>query len=862
MKSILIALFSVAFSLPILTQFTDNFSDLDFTNNPTWSGDNADFQVTAGFELQLNAPAVSATKYLSTPSFAIDNASWEFVSRIEVNPSGSNYTDIYLVSSMADLTSSLNGYFVRVGGSSDEVSLFKQTGTTKTEIIDGTDGLVSLNDNIIKIQVTRTNAGVWELYSDTTTGFTGYSLEGSITENTHITSAFSGVSCIFTSTRSDKFFFDDFVVSGTAAVDTIAPSLDTIIVTSNSTLDVIFNEPIDLTSAQNLSNYNVNNGVGNPTIATRDAVDFSIVHLTFGTTFQTNVFHNLDVSNIQDIALNVLTLQGQPFIYYIPSIPSYREVVINEVIADPSPVVGLPDAEFVELYNTTNNKTFNLNGWTISDGSSTATLGNYILLPNSYVIICSSGDLGDFLFYTNIMGVSSFPSLNNTGDELFLKDDLSSDIDYVNYSSDEVYAGTNKEDGGWSMEQINPQLPCFNGGNWVPSNATAGGTPGLINSVYDTLPDTVAPMISRINVLSNSLIEVIFNESIDTGEIKISNMLINGGTSTGVSFTPIASNYSSIYVSVLPVLDTAIVYTYVLDSLTDCSGNRSMDSMDFVLANIPDSGDLIVNEILFNPYTGGYDFVEVYNNSEKYIDIYGWSISNESFYEDSILSHHVIYPGEYLAISENPTVVKMDYLTHNPNAFLQIEDLPSFNNDTGNVYLYYKLIEYSDHFRYKNEMHFPLLKDEDGVSLERLDFDRKTNDPGNWHSAAENIGFATPGLPNSQVNPTNFTGAELGLSPEVFSPDNDGFEDVLNITYELDEGGYIGNLIIFDSQGRRIKTLVDNVLLSTEGVFTWDGTTDEMTKARIGTYILFFEVFSATGEVKSIKKTCVVAHKL
>lgn len=513
------------------------------------------------------------------------------------------------------------------------------------------------------------------------------------------------------------------------------------------------------------------------------------------------------------------------------------------------------------MYNATTNKTFNLNGWQITDGSSTGTLGNYILLPGAYVLVCANSALGDFPFYPNKAGVSTWPSLNNTSDQLTLKDNLNNNIDYMNYDAQELYAGTTKGDGGWTIEQRNPKLPCFNKSNWAPSNNSNGGTPGAINSVYDTTPDVVAPKITEIYVLSNSQIQVVFNETVDPNEIKLANFFISG-LPTPISVNVLSPNNNSILVDISPVLDTALIYNLIIDSLTDCSGNLRTDSLQFVLANIPDSGDLIINEVLFNPFTGGYDFVEVYNKSTKYIDIYGWSVFNEAAFGDSILYHHVIFPQSYLVITENPTAIKMDYITHNPNAFVKVDDLPSFNDDEGNVYLYYSTSNYSDYFAYDEKMHFPLLRDDEGVSLERLDFNRKTNDAGNWHSAAENIGFATPGLPNSQLNPTNFSGAEVGLSPEIFSPDNDGYEDVLNITYEIEDGGYVGNINIYDVQGVKVKTLVDNVLLSTEGVFTWDGTTDDLAKARIGTYVLFFEIFSINGEVKSIKKTFVLAHKL
>ena len=361
-------------------------------------------------------------------------------------------------------------------------------------------------------------------------------------------------------------------------------------------------------------------------------------------------------------------------------------------------------------------------------------------------------------------------------------------------------------------------------------------------------------------VLSDSIIEISFNEGIDVMSLNISNIMIDNGK-TVTSFTS-NNNNDKIVCSISPVLDTAILYALEIDSLFDCSGNLGNSSGQFVLANQPQAGDLIINEVLFNPYTGGYDFVEVYNNSTRYIDIFGWSIANDSLYDDSIKSHVVLAPGEYLVLTESETNVKTEYITHNPAAFLQIDDLPSFNNDEGNVYLYYGVGKLSDYFSYNEDMHFPLLRDVDGVSLERLDFNRETNDAGNWHSAAENIGFATPGLENSQVNPTDIIDAELAVSPEIFSPDNDGFEDVLNISYSLEELGYVGNLVIYDANGRVVKTLVKNQLLSTEGIFTWDGTTDELTKARIGSYILFFELFNENGEVKSLKKTCVVAHKL
>ncbi|HEX5170780.1 MAG TPA: hypothetical protein VFW11_16515, partial [Cyclobacteriaceae bacterium] len=112
---------------PAFAQFSDDFSDGDFVSDPEWVGSTPRFVVASG-RLQLRAPAEAAQSFLSVSSTAINNASWEFLSAMDFNPSGSNYTRIYLTSDQADLSGSLNGYYVLIGGTSDEVSLFRQTG--------------------------------------------------------------------------------------------------------------------------------------------------------------------------------------------------------------------------------------------------------------------------------------------------------------------------------------------------------------------------------------------------------------------------------------------------------------------------------------------------------------------------------------------------------------------------------------------------------------------------------------------------------------------------------------------------------------------------------------------------------------
>ncbi|NJO87785.1 MAG: hypothetical protein HC831_01635 [Chloroflexia bacterium] len=160
-------------------------------------------------------------------------------------------------------------------------------------------------------------------------------------------------------------------------------------------------------------------------------------------------------------------------------------------------------------------------------------------------------------------------------------------------------------------------------------------------------------------------------------------------------------------------------------------------------------------------------------------------------------------------------------------------------------------------------MHFGLITDAEGVSLERIDPLKPTDDPDNWHSAASTAGFATPANQNSQfMQLADGIEDDIVIEPETFSPDNDGYEDVAFIRYKFNDPGYVANVSIYDAKGMLVKRIANNELLATEGEFSWNGLHENQTKARIGIYVIYFEVFNLQGVVKKTKKTCVLAGKL
>jgi len=193
---------------------------------------------------------------------------------------------------------------------------------------------------------------------------------------------------------------------------------------------------------------------------------------------------------------------------------------------------------------------------------------------------------------------------------------------------------------------------------------------------------------------------------------------------------------------------------------------------------------------------------------------------------------------------------------------IEPDNLPSLPDDEGIVIITDNKLNILDEFHYCEDIHFKLLNSGEGVSLERINSERPTNDPNNWHSASEDCNFATPGYRNSQHNEYEPGKKQITVNPEIFSPDNDGYNDYVNIFYRFDEPGCIASITVFDSKGRIIKRLVKNTLLGTDGVFMWDGINENNTRAHAGIYLIYSEIFDLNGKIYKFKNICVLALKI
>lgn len=1097
----IIAIFNYVYT-PSYSQLFDDFSDNEFSSNPKWSGNENDF-IVEGEILRLNADAVTSSSYLATESVISLEAEWNFTIKLDFNPSSSNYAKVYIMADSENLDQDQNGYFVKIGGTPDEISLYKVVDGTETILIDGLDGRVDISSFEVSIQVTRSESNVWNLKSRLF-GEPDFSSEGTIIDAEIQSSSFFGFYCKYTSTRSTKFYFDNISVNGSPYVDPDPAILISTFTPTRHKILLGFNEALDMLEAKQFSHYLLN---GSETPVNVEAVSVDTLLLEF--TDEHKLINTLELIAIPDLVGNTLdTLFEVVFVDTSPY--TYRDLVINEIFADPNPQEDLPAFEFIELFNNSQ-RNIDLDDWQFTDGSKTVTFSSQIIYPDSFLIICNNEAKAAYENFGTTVGVANLPTLNNGGDALQLFDKDSMIIDSLTYSL-AWYKDSSKDNGGWSLEQVNPNSTCLGACNWEASKQVGGGTPGKINSVFDLGLDEDPPVLLSVSTPSKHQIRLIFNEELDSleslnkiyytlnglhqpvsvfllelntmiidfeAEIDLSNTLSlhslsdtsgnkldtlvqvyfidpapsifrdvvinevfadpnpqedlplfefvellnisdkiidigdwkfsdgskkaifpnhllfpdsiliicsveaqseyqqygktlglaewpalnNGSDKLGLitsqmvvadSFTynqdwyknsskadggwsleqinPLSkclglynwsasislaggtpgkpnSVYSintdfeppeitralatdslvevwfsesivpgSVITSISPGnitstsnLSTATNYlsfqldkslsvdnNYYIDiPLEDCNGNLQSSSSNLIPIATPNKNSIVVNEILFNPYTNGSDFVELFNTTNYFFNLKNYSIANEENSQIISDSTLLLAPNSILALSKNIVFLKNEYLA--PDSSLVEAGLPSMPNDEGVVILSSNSGRVIDSAFYSDDYHFSLIANTEGVSLERISPFENSNNKDNWKSAAETTRFATPGYENSQSRMASSV-TNITVIPEVLTPNNDGQADYCQIAFSLTEKSRTISIQVFSINGQLVKTIVRNDIISPAGFFTWDGTNEQGGALPTAHYIIVSEVITTDGQTLIFRNKVVVAN--
>jgi hypothetical protein len=552
-------------------------------------------------------------------------------------------------------------------------------------------------------------------------------------------------------------------------------------------------------------------------------------------------------------------MTGQP--------PQRFDIIIHELLADPSPQVGLPNSEFVELRNISSG-VINLRNWKLTDGSSTATINsNYLLAPDSCVVVCATSAQVLYAGLGSAVGIANFPSLNNDTDMLWLVAPDGRVIHAVAYEQS-WYRNAVKSEGGWTLEMIDAGNPCGDGGNWMASKHPTGGTPGRRNSVEGNNPDEHPPSLLRTYLPDSITIAVLFDEPLDSANASLP---INYRFDKGLvpaRAVPVPPVYKQVNLTMAAPLPPGTVYTLTVSGITDCAGN-SIGMLNTARAGQPSNaiaGGLVINEVLFNPPPGGADYIEFYNRSNMVLDASALHLGGRGNNGDIVVAgklaatSYLLFPGDHIVVTENISQVTSRFVAKHPMNILRMDKLPSLPDDKGSIVLLNAQGSIIDELLYDEKWHFPLIANAEGVSLERIHPSQPTQNHNNWTSAASDAGYGTPTYRNSQHQTALSVQGAVTVRPAAFSPNNDGRDDACLIHYELGAPNNVASITVFDLNGNVVRNICNNATLSQQGFFRWDGLDNSGNRLPMGVYIVLTALFDLQGRRNNFKNTVTLAH--
>ena len=821
--------------------------------------------VNSNHELQLNATE-AGDAYLSLPTLQFENIwEWIFYIRMPFAPSNNNFARVYLTSNTTDLTSLfLKGYYLQFGENLalDAIELFYQDGLTHTSICRGKDARIASSFSMyVKVKYTEPNH--WEILVDEQkNGMYETDASGvSVAQFEHIA---LGVFCKCTASNSKKFFFDDFYY-GPPQVDTVKPRVLSIIPQQdNKTIFVKISKNVTPETALLPQNYLINETL-HPEECNFADNDFSLVRISCKEEFADRVENTIKIENIYDMAGNKM----EPFTGSFSFARIRRnDILITEIMARPYPMVGAPNCEYVELYNYNVPSAVVLKNWKLKINNSNKNLPEIIIPPNGYVfLIANSCFEYDDETEANMYSVSSL-GIADDGAHLVLYNENDEVIHEVNFLRT-WHRNPHKQEGGWSLEMINPKYPCSGEENWDSSVSELGGTPGKQNSIYGTFVDYKPIEIDKVTVVDSVTIRVFFTGTVFfDSSIALQLFEIDRNIEiASVSEAPPTNNI--LQINLRSPIQPNLLYTLTLkETIWDCTQGvvTCNKAYYFALPTLPQPFDVVINEVLFNPKENSRaEFVELYNRSQKVVDLAtlrigsgGADLPDKSV--TAVSSGFLLFPNEYVALCKLKKVTEEQYPVYYPDRLLQNDSLPTYPNAAGVVFLSDKYFNTIDRFQYNEKMHYSLLSSVAGVSLERVSYDRETQNEHNWKSAAEGYGFATPGYQNSQFSDNQNYEDVLKIVPEVFAPTQFNNADYVEIQCSFEDTENRVTITIFDRQGNLIKTVANNQICAQKELFLWDGVSEQNYRVPSDLYIVKMEYWNLNGKRKTVKKTVGVVY--
>jgi hypothetical protein len=376
--------------------------------------------------------------------------------------------------------------------------------------------------------------------------------------------------------------------------------------------------------------------------------------------------------------------------------------------------------------------------------------------------------------------------------------------------------------------------------------------------------------IQKLSVTNSHTLRLTFNNPVDLSTIDNNHFQLNDENNIKIPILQVNTTDASNQTFELQLGEVSgTQLTLSASGMKDQQGNTmTPETRSFAFSFSPEVGSVWINEVLFNPLTGGADFVELVNVSGVAVDIQHIRLAtrNDTLALKQVYSlcsnARYLWPSHFLTCTKDSAAVVQFYQTVDKETFCTMASFPTYPDDEGIVVLLNDSLQVIDEFSYSAKMHSPFLASVNGVSLERISLSKPTSDRSNWTSAASSAGYATPGMKNSQVTANTEIPEDITPEPVVFSPNGDGYNDQMTIRFSLNKAGYLANVRIFDITGRVVRYLVNNESLASQDSWVWKGDSDSGQKLNLGVYIILVELYDPEGHTRTFKKTCTLSDRL
>ena len=524
----------------------------------------------------------------------------------------------------------------------------------------------------------------------------------------------------------------------------------------------------------------------------------------------------------------------------------FGTILINEFMSAPNN----DQSEFVELFAFRN---LDMVEWSISDNHFDPVLLNTIFVSSGdFIVVLSDSNMMDILDgNAHLFFPFNFPSLNNSGDGIYLFDHTASVIDSLNYDAE--WPLTSER----STEKIRQSYTSNGSSNWLLADENISMTPGAKNSV---LVLDVDGMIIQDSITYSPIPP--FPDSIVTILIPI----VNAGVESFDGTFSIEMNDDEIGDGTIPMIsmgDTIIIESKIVSSISGLhsisiildivdDGNYENNIATFLLPVRYLFGSVLVNEFFPLPDSTESEFVEIIPQTN--VNIYNWTIRDLGGAK-GVLPNLDLSAFTYCLITDDSSFLNI--IPDTSILILPGNGLPGLNNSSETIYILDHTESVIDSLQYNEN--WSLM---DSRSVEKYRITDTSNEPNNWGISVGEVG-KTPGFQNSLFFSDLPSKGSVTISPDPFSPDGDGIDDELRITYSLP---YLGAAIrweIIDMAGRVIAKPYYNYQVGQNGKLTWNGKRDNGKSARIGIYVMKIS-FQDVASIQSWEtvKTVVLAKPL